>query len=255
MLVAAALVAIAVSDANAQSSSLYLDPPAPVQTPARTGSTAAVASPVIAGALPGAPVYTSSRGSTVLSKPIARASLISVQLPEPRKFAIHDLVTIIVSERSENKSDTKLDVSKESTIEGEIKDIPNLELKKLLDLTLQASNNPNPPKVGIELCNEFSADGKYSRKDTMTARITARIIDIKPNGNMVLEARKYIRSDKESLSMTITGTCRPDDVTSDNTLLSTQLSDLRVAKEHDGELKKTTKKGIITKLFETIFNF
>jgi flagellar L-ring protein precursor FlgH len=118
-----------------------------------------------------------------------------------------------------------------------------------------SSTIANPPTVDLNYSNEFSGDGKYDRRDTFTARIQARIIDIKPNGNLVLEARKMVQSDKESMEIVMTGTARPDDVTTANTLLSTQLYDLNLVKKHTGELRQATKKGPLTKLFEILFPF
>ena len=40
-----------------------------------------------------------------------------------------------------------------------------------------------------------------------------------------------------------------------NTVLSTQMFDLRVAKTHEGEIRKAQKKGLFTKILDTIFNF
>jgi flagellar basal body L-ring protein FlgH len=70
-----------------------------------------------------------------------------------------------------------------------------------------------------------------------------------------LEARKFIKNDKEALTIKLTGYCRAEDVSADNTVLSTQMFDLRVIKEHEGELRKATKKGILTKALDLLFNF
>jgi hypothetical protein len=101
----------------------------------------------------------------------------------------------------------------------------------------------------------FEGEGEYRRTDTFSGRIQSRVIDVKPNGTLVLEARKYIQNDDETLEMVLTGLCRAEDVTAANTILSTQLYDLRLVKEHTGELRRSTRKGILTRVFETIFNF
>ena len=89
----------------------------------------------------------------------------------------------------------------------------------------------------------------------MTTRLTAKIIDIKPNGLLVVEARKHVQTDKETVSIVLTGTCRTEDVGTDNSILSTNLSDLRLIKNHEGEVKGATKKGLLTNLLEGFFAF
>ena len=89
----------------------------------------------------------------------------------------------------------------------------------------------------------------------MTTRLTAKIIDIKPNGLLVLEARRFMRTDEETVSIALTGMCRSADVGADNSVLSTNMHDLRLVKEHKGEIRNSTEKGILTKAFEFLFAF
>ena len=81
------------------------------------------------------------------------------------------------------------------------------------------------------------------------------MIEVLPNGNLVLEARTFIRNDEEELTINVTGTCRPQDITLANTILSNQIHDLRIEKNHEGELKKANEKGIIAKVLDAIFAY
>lgn len=194
---------------------------------------------------------------SLLSPHIAAMSIGAITLPPPRLFALHDLVTIIVREETQAEADATLETDKKFDMNGEIPQFPNLALAKLMKFIIEpAVTDPDKaPAVQIGFDTSFEGEGSYERKDSFTARITAEVVDIKPNGNIVLEARKFIRSDKETLEMVLTGVCRAEDVAADNTVLSTLLFDLRLEKDHTGELKKATKKGWLSRTFETIFNF
>ncbi len=225
----------AASDATfAQTSSLYLQepPPPPAGSPVRIGV------------------------PDQRSDELVRTSLASVLQPEPRQFALHDLITIIVRESVESDSESNLDTEKKLSTKAKINRFPDLQLKDLLQFRVRPGDTEGDrPELDLSYNGKFEGDGDYNRKDSFVARITARVIDIRPNGTLVLEARKFIQSDDESLSMLLTGTCRKEDVAADNTVLSTQLYDLRVVKEHTGELRRATKKGWLTKLVDTVFNF
>lgn len=188
-----------------------------------------------------------------LAPAVAAMSFTSVLPPEPRTFAVHDLVTIIVRESSEADSTASLETEKDVQFSTEFKQF--LDLAELLQLRVQPANVA--PNLGVDISHkpEWEGEGSYSRKDRVTSRVTAEIIDVKPNGLLVLEAKKYIRNDKEELEIRLTGTCRKEDVTIDNTVLSTQLKDLHLTKDHKGELRKATKKGLITKVLEGLFSF
>jgi len=53
----------------------------------------------------------------------------------------------------------------------------------------------------------------------------------------------------------LTGICRAEDVGADNTILSTQLYNLELQKNHTGNVKDTTQQGFIPKLLNTINPF
>lgn len=224
------------SPALGQSSSLYVDGPEPVATPEPTGA---------------------DRPSP-LAPAVARGSLIAVTMPEPRRFSIHDLIFITVRESSESRFDASLETEKETGLEGDVTAFPTFTLSDLLELRFKSkdfSEDPNRPRVQLGFEREFEGEGESTRSDVMTARVAARVIDIRPNGNLVLEARKHLRTDEESVTILLTGTCRPIDVNPDNTLDSYKLYDLHLVKITDGEVHKAATKGVFTKLLDLLFNF
>lgn len=232
----AVIGALLASPVLAQSSSLYVDrAAAPSQAPLST--------PLVAGV------------PNRLSPDVARVSFSAARMPQPKQYALHDLVTIIVREDTQAGSDASLDTKKEENLDAKVTAFPNLRLDQLIRGRLAGGALKDGPQATIDSKNEFKGDGKYTRKDTFTSRLTAEVIDVKPNGTLVLEARKFIKTDDESLNMVITGTCRAEDVTIDNTVLSTQLHDLSVVKENTGELRNASKKGIFTKIIDTLINF
>ena len=95
----------------------------------------------------------------------------------------------------------------------------------------------------------------FGVRQRLTARITAEIVDVKPNGTMVLQARKRIKTDEEVEQFVLTGICRADDIIADNTILSTQLYDKAVNKTHTGAVRDTTKRGFVPRLLDVINPF
>ena len=196
-----------------------------------------------------------ARPQSQLAPALAQRSFTSVRPAEPRQFAVHDLVTIVVRELSQADSSASLETEKDAQFDGAVNAFPDMQLSQLLDFQLAGSRLANPPKLDVELGNQWEGEGTYERKDSVSDRVTARVIDVKPNGLLVLEARKSIRNDREGLQIVLTGTCRAEDVSIDNTVLSTQLYNLHLDRQHEGELRKSTKKGLITKVLEGLFSF
>jgi flagellar L-ring protein precursor FlgH len=180
-------------------------------------------------------------------------SLFLVEEPKPKDFAIHDKVTIIISETSRQSSQQVLDTKKDASVKASLKDFP--DLMKLLEAELTTDNGSPITSVDVSSGQKFKGDGKYERSDRFTDRITATVIDVKPNGVLVIEARRTIQRDKEITTVVVSGECRREDVTAENTVLSTQLADLTLRSTNEGDVKETASKGWITNLFEAIFNF
>lgn len=181
------------------------------------------------------------------------SSLMFVEPPKPREFQRHGQITIIIDETSRASSKQTLDTKKDYDNNASMTEFPSLE--HLLELQLQNGDTTDPAKLAVKSKNKFKGEGEYDRSDRFNAKITAEIIDVKPNGTLVLEARKSIIKDKEVQTLVLSGRCRGEDVTTANTVLSSQLADLTVVQHNEGQVKDTATKGLIPRVLEALFNF
>ncbi len=211
--------------------------------------------------LPTPPAQQAGNGPAVAAAPLGNAteqldgvSLFVVAAPPPKKYAKHDLVEVIVNESSMQNLAQVVDTKKDYNLTAELSKFPSFNA--LLDeLTLREGIGAVKPGLGVKSGNKFKGDSKFNRKDQVTAKITATVVDVKPNGTLVLEARESIQTDKEVTTMVLSGTCREEDITRNNTVQSSQLAGLDMKIEHTGDVKDNAVKGVIPRLLETIFNF
>lgn len=185
--------------------------------------------------------------------PLYEVSLFAVRPPEPREYKRHDLITIIINESSTQESEQSLSTSKEIDGSGTLG--ATLSFEDLLDLKLRNSSISDLELLRYAAQREFEGDGEYERSDRFTDRITATVIDVKPNGVLVLEARRFTAMDEETKTLVISGNCRTDDVTEQNTIQSNQLADLRLVVEHEGNVREANRKGPLTRLLEWLLPF
>jgi flagellar L-ring protein precursor FlgH len=183
--------------------------------------------------------------------PILKASWITVSEPSPKDFRVHDLITIVVHEVSKNstKADTKAE--REYTLDASLQD-----WLRLSDLNLRPDKQSRgDPKVGLSYEREFEGKGDIKREDTLSARIQAKVIDVLPNGNLMLEATKKVSIDEETTTIVLSGICRSKDVGIDNSVLSSQVSDLDIRKYHKGIARDATKRGLLSGLVDWLSIF
>lgn len=178
-------------------------------------------------------------------------SWISSRPAPPRTFRVGDLITIIVRERREFEAD------------GDLKTRKRLDIQSQLDAFLKladggvgsAAFRRGKPNIDYNLNNRLQSDGETEREDRLTTRLTGQIIDVKPNGVLVFEAQAHVQHDDEVSTITFTGSCRKEDVTADNTILSTQVADKRIAVRNEGAVRAASSRGWLLKLLDSISPF
>lgn len=189
-----------------------------------------------------------------VAEQLQSVSLFAVVPPKPRTFAKHDLVEIIINESSVQKLEQKLETDKQYNLAAELSRFPSL--RHLLEAQLREGDSTGlPVGVGGKANSKFKGDGEFERKDSLTARLTAKVLDVKPNGTLVLEAREHTSRNDESATMVLSGICRSEDITRQNTIQSSQLAELNIRIEQEGEINDAGKKGLIPRVLDAIFNF
>ncbi len=173
--------------------------------------------------------------------------------PDARVIKQHDIITIIIDENSSTTSSQSLDTKKDSSSSADLGTI--LDYMKLLELRLEQGRTENTSLIDLSTARKYKGEGDYERKDKFTARISARVLEVKPNGTLVLEARKSIARDSEVSMLVLSGYAREEDITQQNTILSSQLADLKIDLQNEGDVKEASEKGLITRVLDTVFAF
>lgn len=101
--------------------------------------------------------------------------------------------------------------------------------------------------------DSFNAQGGITNSNNITGKISVQVIEVKPNGNMVVSGTQSIWQNKDEHKITITGVVRKDDVTADNTVLSSLVADAQLKFDGKGPLNAKQRQGILTQIFNFIF--
>ncbi len=180
-----------------------------------------------------------------------RHSWVTVKPAPPKTFQVGDLLTIVVRETRKFEADADLETKKEFDIKSELEAFFKLTTGGLGSAEFQRGK----PTVDYKFSNDFKGEGDTNREDRLTTRLTGKIIDVKPNGLLVIEAKASVQHDDEISMITLTGVCRKEDVTADNTILSTQIADKNIVVVNEGALRAASSRGWILKLIDLIKPF
>lgn len=181
-----------------------------------------------------------------LSRPATRAieqaSLFALSPLEPRKFKVNDLITIIVRQQKKYEADGKLDTKKQWDINGKLEEWFRFHPGGRLGTDVLSNGKPG---FDFKFENRLKTDAESEREDKFITRIQGRIIDVKPNGNLAIEATVLEEHDDERFSITLTGVCRSKDITADNSILSTQIAEMTLIEKNHGAVRDSTRRGWI----------
>ncbi len=102
---------------------------------------------------------------------------------------------------------------------------------------------------------KFEGKGSTERQSDLRARIAARVTEVLPNGDLRIEADKLVKINKEDERLTLSGIVRPRDVSTNNTVGSSLVGDLKVALNGKGVASADNSPGWLFRLLEKIAPF
>ncbi|OGS36341.1 MAG: hypothetical protein A2293_06465 [Elusimicrobia bacterium RIFOXYB2_FULL_49_7] len=100
---------------------------------------------------------------------------------------------------------------------------------------------------------DYTGKGETTKRGQLTAKVTARIVEVQDNGNLLIQGSKMVEINNEREVIHVSGIIRPDDILSDNTVFSHSIADAKITYTGDGTLSNASKPGVITRFFQWIF--
>jgi flagellar L-ring protein FlgH len=186
---------------------------------------------------------------------------------DKRAKRVGDILTIVVSETAELTNTLNLKTNKESKsgVEGAVSNIlnqfitgiPNTLLGKKVQTgaTQNSVVIPTAPSLPVSGANSYTGGGEINNKQTISARAAVQVIDVLPNGNLVIEGVREISFSKERQFASMHGVVRPYDIQPDNTVASSNVADARVEIVSEGTLTDAQKKGWLLRFNDKINPF
>jgi len=129
---------------------------------------------------------------------------------------VGDLVTVLVNDTASALAKGTSNTSRKSSVAAGITGIAGLTNPRLTNM-LNLSDN-----------QQLQGQGQTSRDMTLTTTITARVIQVTPSGNLLIEGIKDIGVNSEKQSIALRGMVRPVDLTAGNTIRSDQVANLNI---------------------------
>ena len=150
-----------------------------------------------------------------------------------------DIVTIIVTESSKASKSSATKTAKSSGSDSNLSEFFGL--------------GGLPLKMGVDASSDYSGSGSTTRSGTMEAKISALVKQVLPNGSLMIEGTRQVVFNEDIQTITISGVVRPEDIGSDNTVLSMYMADAKIS--YVGEGPTAQKPGLVTRILQTPFHW
>ena len=159
---------------------------------------------------------------------------------------VNDLVTVRVVESIVATGSADTSLSKKSDGSGSVTSLFGLETK------LPGWLDPSS-LLSSASSSDFAGGGTTMRSGELNAVVTARVVEVLPNGDMVLEGAREIDINGDRQIVVLTGVVRPRDLTPENVVLSPQIGQLRIRYFGRGLIKDNLKPGWLIRILNKIF--
>lgn len=167
-----------------------------------------------------------------------------------RARAIGDIITVLVQENNTTSKENSTQTSKSSSVDASLETIfyPPTVSKFL-------TKGGELPAMKFGGSQNFDGGGKINNSERMTARLAVRVVDVLPNGNMIIEGRRETLVSGEKQEAILRGVVRSEDVAANNTVLSYNIADASIKFIGKGTISDNQRKGWLHKIWEKVTPF
>ncbi|MCG6533823.1 MAG: flagellar basal body L-ring protein FlgH [Syntrophales bacterium LBB04] len=170
---------------------------------------------------------------------------------------VNDVVTVIVNESTTGTSKASTNTSRDTTTTAGIAGLLGFA-KNITDSNdNMKTEDLSNPRIGIggTSSNSLKGTGDTARGSTLTTRLTARVIKVMDNGNLIIEGKRQLTMNAEDQYMVLSGIIRPQDITPDNLIDSQYISDARINYSGEGVINDKMRPGWLTRIADWVWPF
>jgi len=148
---------------------------------------------------------------------------------------VGDIVTVRIDENASGSKDATTATARDSSISTGLTSF----------FGLPTGNRD----IGATASNSFDGSGSTTRNGQLTADITARIVELMPNGNMIIKGTRELLINNERQFITVSGIVRPEDITRDNKIQSASIADAKIEYSGRGVISDNQSPGWLMRIF------
>ena len=172
-------------------------------------------------------------------------------LADLRACNVGDIVTVVIQETNSAGDEASTQADKTSGVKVGITNLLGLSMPQMnafKDNTITAEN-----AIEGAVGNTSKGTGTTARKSTFISFLTTQVVQILPNKNLVIRGQRQMKINNETEVVTLSGIVRPQDLATDNSVLSTRVAEARMEISGFGVVSDKQRQGWLTRILDHIW--
>ena len=162
-----------------------------------------------------------------------------------------DTVTVVITETASASKSATTSTNRTTALSAGVPNFMGLEtnvtgISKWMDLS---------KLLTADTSSKYDGSGSTTRKENLNATITARVIDVLANGNLLIEGRRNVMVNHEDQIIMLEGMVRPKDISPDNIVNSAQIADARITYSGKGIISDRQQPGWLMNIVDKVWPF
>ena len=168
---------------------------------------------------------------------------------EKKTYQVGDVITVLLSESVNGSASATNEASRETSTDV----LTAAQLARIGSPggLLLDSENGTP----IDTAISSSGSGATGQSASLTGTMTAQVVDVYPNGNLMIRGEKIVNFSTGSEVIQVKGIIRPQDVQPDNTVQSKRIASAQISYKGTGQNTNASKTPWGTNLLMAIWPF
>jgi len=171
---------------------------------------------------------------------------------DQRAGRVGDILTVQITVNDSAKTQNTTNAGRQTS---NALGVPNFfGLESSLGKVLPAGYDPTK-MITTTSAETAQGSGGVNRAEQINLTIAAVVTQVLPNGNMVIQGSQEIRTNNDVRQLTVAGVVRPEDISSSNTIQSSQIADARISYGGRGDVSAVQKTPGGTALLQRYWPF
>ncbi len=174
--------------------------------------------------------------------------------PDKKARKVGDILVVRIVEDPKAKLNANTNTKRDSSL--------NAKLEFLGYMKALAASNPNlaqnpgtDPLIDATLASEFKGSGNSDRNGYIKAYVSALVVKVLPNGNLLINGKREIKVNNETQYIVISGVVRPEDISTTNEVSSTYVANAQIYYSGIGPVADKQKPGWMGKVVDNVWPF